>query len=116
MASKKLTQADLDEYKADLRKLFPKGSTVYTVLRHLGRSGTSRDISVLSIAAHQGGEVYPLHPSVRVAAVLGYRVVDRHGDYALRVGGGGMDMGFHIAHSLGLALYGDGYALNHRWL
>ena len=34
----------------------------------------------------------------------------------LVVQGWGMDMGYHLAQNLAKALYGDGYALEHRWL
>jgi len=32
------------------------------------------------------------------------------------VTGCGMDMGFHLVNSLAYILFGDGYALDQRWL
>jgi hypothetical protein len=57
------------------------------------------------------------------AAVLDYPLVEVNGSRALRVGGCGMDMGFHAVYSLSSVLFrtraadGDsGYLLNHSWL
>ena len=33
-----------------------------------------------------------------------------------RVGGCGMDMGFHLVHELGYRLFNDGYSLKHEWI
>lgn len=131
MVSKK--QAERAEAIATLRKWLKPGSTVYTVLRHVSRSGMSRDISLVII--HKGET---LHPNHIVSRAIGERLVTRNGSDALRVGGCGMDMGFHIVYALGYALWpkgfklpkgaygrnGDtsgyetdgGYALKHRWL
>lgn len=35
---------------------------------------------------------------------------------AVKVGGCGMDMGFHLVYWLGVVLFGDGYALKHSWM
>lgn len=91
-----------------LKKLFPKGSTVYTILRHVSASGTSRRISVISsldLAANPDYYVEQLNLAKRHKHKPG-----------LVIEGGGMDMGYHLAHTLARALYGDGYALHHRWL
>lgn len=111
----KLKPAEIEAAKANLRALFPKGSTVYTILRHVSKSGMSRDISVMAMAVRDG-EPFPLHPNHTVGQLLGYRVVSRVGSDAIRVMGGGMDMGYHIVHTLASVLYGDGYALKHRWI
>lgn len=49
-----------------------------------------------------------------VAKALGYRFSED--TEALVVGGCGMDMGFHVVYSLSYALFGDGYALNQKWI
>jgi len=101
-----------DEAAEQLRNRFPKGATVYTILRHASASGMTRHIGVVSI--EPGAPVTILHPNYAVSALLGSRV-NKAGDGVIR-GGAGMDVGFDLAYSLGQALYGDGYALRHSWL
>lgn len=104
-----------------LKKLFPIGSTVTTVLTSVSRTGMSRTIKVLAYDK-ECKEIRDV--SYAVAQVLDYRISDKHG--GVIVGGTGMDMGFHLTYSLGSALYkgsrskklhnGDpGYALKHTW-
>lgn len=100
----------------DLRKVFPKGSTAYTVLTHVSRSGMSRRIMVLApvMATRHGKRRRIIRDmSYRIADVLHYRVHDSGG---LVVGGAGMDMGFAVVYELAQALYGDGYALDQQWV
>jgi hypothetical protein len=103
------TAAERAEWTANLRETLPPGSTAYTVLRHVSASGMTRDIDVYAFAP---GDT-PDHPtkfwlSYRVAAILGESYNDRR--EAVRVGGAGMDMGFHIVYRLSHALYPDGFA------
>ncbi len=93
----------------NLRQWFPVGSTVHTILRHVSRSGMSREIGVVAILPD--GDVR--HPNYATAAALGLSM--GKGD-SVKMAGCGQDMGFEIAYTLGLKLYGDGRALNHRWL
>jgi hypothetical protein len=88
-----------------LREMFPKGSAVPVVLRHVSRSGMLRAISPL---AADSSDVSRL-----VAPVLGRRV---HKSGGVACHGAGMDMGFDLVYSLAQELYGDGYALRHRWI
>jgi len=104
------------EQIAQLRKWFPKGSTVYTILRSVSRSGMQRQISVVGLLGGDG-QLHPIHPNWSVAKVLGRRLNKGGANDAIIINGCGMDMGFEIAYSLSAALYdGDGYALKHRWL
>ena len=93
------SKTQVDEAKAQLRKWLKPGDTVHTILDHVSSSGMTRHIRVVLL---KGSEA--LHPNHSVAVVLGYSRA-RRGD-GLVVGGCGMDMGFHIVHSLGYALYG----------
>lgn len=111
----KIKKADRDQQIEQLRKWFPKGSTVYTILRSVSRSGMSRQISVVCLMA-DGSKITDLHPNWSISQVLGYRLNKGGAHDALIINGCGMDMGFEIAYSLAAALHGDGYALNHRWL
>lgn len=115
---------------AKLRKLCPPGSTIYTVLRHVSSSGMTRRITCFAIVG-TGRKAEPFDLGGYIADVLGYKRHERDG--SLVVSGCGMDMGFHIVHSLGYALWpkgtrkphgtrngapdaDGGYALKHRWL
>jgi hypothetical protein len=92
-----------------IREMAPKGSDVYTILRHVSGSGMSRRISVIVI---KDGEPRDISWSI---AKLGLFKMDANKD-GLKVGGAGMDMGFHVVYSLASKIYGDGYALKQRWL
>lgn len=92
-----------------LREWMPKGSTVYTILRHVSRSGMRRSIGLVVFK-----DGYALHPNYRTCEVLGRR--QSKDDDGVICDGGGMDMGFDLVYSLAHKLYGDGYALKHQWL
>lgn len=94
-----------------------EGDTVYTVLRSVSSSGMSRTIS-LKVA--KDGKILDL--TYYASIVLDWPLVEVNGSRALRVGGCGMDMGFHTVYSLSRALFRDdspigdaGYLLNHAW-
>lgn len=125
----KKSDAEREEARTKLREWLKPGDTVYTVLRHVARSGMSRDISIVLI--RPDGET--LHPNYSVAKAIGARLVNAHGYDAIRMGGCGQDMGFAIVYELGYALWpkgtgkphgtrngapdsDGGYALKHRWL
>ncbi len=95
-----------------LKKFCRKGSTVYTVLRHVSRSGMQRRIDCYSIQKN------------KLVYLSGYiehiTSMKRHKNGGLIVDGCGMDMGFHIVHNLSMALYGlanrGAYELDHAWI
>lgn len=125
----RLTKTQLAERAESLellRKTLAPGETVYTVMRHVSRSGMSRDIDVYKLT-NDG----PLWLTYHVAKVLGYRIAAH--DRGLKIGGCGMDMGFAIVYELGHALWPNGteephgtrngepdrdggYALKQRWM
>lgn len=111
-------EKEKQEQLESLRKWFPIGSTVYTILRRVSGSGMSRDISIVCIHPEEygTGTRWISHPNYAVSKVLGSRLVTKNGSDAVRVNGCGMDMGYHVVHSLAYALHGDGYALSHEWL
>lgn len=113
MPASKITaerKANMPKALETLKRCFPQGSTVYTVLRHVSGSGMRRRISVVSLA-----EGYPVAPNYATAVLLGLPLWHEFND-AVVIDGCGMDMGFEIAYRLGMALYGNGYALKHTWL
>ena len=89
---------------------------VYTILRHVSRSGMSRVIDVYIVIND-----LPHCITARVSRLLGYKIdKDCSG---LKVSGSGMDMGFDIVHSLSMALYCQtkysqegAYKLKQYWL
>lgn len=126
-----LQQAERDEAIGKLRKWLKPGDTVYTILRHVSRSGMSRSIGVVLLKGRKQNSM-DLHPNYLVAKALGYR--QGKGDGVV-MGGCGMDMGFALVYNLGRTLWpngngktvtgrnGDtgpetdgGYLLEQRWL
>ncbi len=111
---------------ATLRAMLAPNDTVYTVLRHVSSSGMSRSIDCYVMRDNA-----PLWLSRHVANVTGLAWDAKR--EAVKVGGCGMDMGYHIVYTLGMALWPNGtdtphgtrngepdtnggYALKHRWM
>ena len=96
-----------------LRTILPKGSTVYTILKHISRSGMFRIIDLIYIKENQ-----PWHVPYGLLEDIGFKYNSRHEGIART--GAGMDMGFDLVYSLSRKLYGfehdNAYALNHKWL
>ena len=90
-------QTEREQAIAKLREMLPPGSTAYTILRHVTRSGMMRHISVL---------VGTQDVTHLVARVIG---VSRADDGGLRMSGAGMDMGFDVVYNLSSVLYRDGF-------
>jgi len=114
----------VSEYTKDnikyLKQLLRRRKCVYTVLKHVSRSGMYRRIAVLVPYKNEIRNI-----SGYVADVLGLECTNG----SVGVSGGGMDMGFHIVYNLSLFLYTDsklragdfgspeaGYILQHQWL
>lgn len=98
----KAQQSEQNEARETLRKLFPPGSRVGTILRHVSRSGMSRSISVVVQDEDGIRDV-----SYLVARALGDKIDrDRGG---VKVGGCGMDMGFSLVYNLSATLYPEGF-------
>lgn len=103
----KVSKADHGAAVAKLRELLPPGSTVYSILRHVSRSGMQRRISFYCIA-DRGFSADPRPEPVfldgYVATALGMSC--HPSKDGLTVNGCGMDMGFHVVYSLSYALFG----------
>jgi len=93
-----------------LQKAFPKGSTAFTNVVHVSRSGMYRHISVHKPHIENGEAVRMQNYSAYIARVLGRSF------NAVGVGGCGMDMGFELIYNLSAKLYGDGYAIKQEWI
>jgi hypothetical protein len=122
LSKKEQKQADYDYAKKQLLEYYVnEGDTVYTVLRSVSSNGMSRTIS-LKVA--RGGQILDL--TYFASVVLGWPLVEKNGSRALRVGGCGMDMGFHTVYTLASVLFRDkyqgqpkavdaGYSLSQAW-
>ena len=99
-----MTQKERERAEAieQLRQWFPVGSTVYTILRHVSRSGMQREIGVLASL----GEGDFRHPNYAVSKALGGTM--GKGD-SVKVSGCGMDMGFHLAYTIAAVCYHGGF-------
>ena len=97
-----------------LQKAFPKGSTAFTNVVHVSRSGMYRHISVHKPHIENGEAVCMQNYSAYIARVLGRSFKAKN--YAVGVGGCGMDMGFELIYNLSAKLYGDGYAIKQEWI
>ena len=91
-----------------LREVLKPGDTVYTVLRHVSRSGMSRNIDVYYMA---GGEPQWISAYVGHAIRSPQSRKNWERSQGLTVGGCGMDMGFHIVYSLSHVLFPDGFGV-----
>jgi hypothetical protein len=123
MTKKQQKQEDYDYAKKQLLEYFVKeGDTVYTVLRSVSSSGMSR---TMSLKVSREGKILDL--TYYASVVLDYPLVEINGSRAVRVGGCGMDMGFHVVYSLARVLFRDkyegqpeavdaGYSLSQAWL
>ena len=100
-----------------LRDVFSKQvvPTAYTILKSVSASGMSRTMKVVT---YHEGQVIDI--TWYVAKIGIGTLTEKNGQRVLRVGGCGMDMGFHVVYSLSVALYGSandgGYTLSHEWL
>lgn len=105
----------LEEYKETLKGLFPIGSTVFTVIRHVSSSGTTRDIGIVGIAndPRNEGHFKTFHPNYMVASLLGLKHEANGWRDSVRIEGCGA---FEIVYRLSEVLYGDGYALKQESL
>ena len=108
----KHTAQQRDEAIKNLRDTLQPGDTIYTVLRHVSRSGMSRTIDVYIIRDNE-----PRYLSYWAAHALGWTLNNGNKE-GIKVGGCGMDMGFHLVSSLSYALFGlkEENPLVQRWL
>lgn len=96
-----------------LNRLIPKGSMVYTAVTKVARDGMSRNIKVLAAINDTNGPRI-VNISAPISDLIEY--FKWSDDGSVKVGGAGMDMGFHVVYEVASALYGDGYALSHSWI
>lgn len=101
LTKKQQAENERNEAKEKLRGWLKPGDTVFTILRHVSRSGMMRHISLV---ANVEGETMDI--TYWAAKAMGDKLAD---DGGIKVGGCGMDMGFSLVYSLGRTLYPDGF-------
>jgi hypothetical protein len=103
-----------------LRALFAGDDkpVIHTITRHVSASGMSRDISLIYV---KEGAIHNI--TYWGALALDWKLSEKSGNRAIRVGGCGMDMGFHTVYTLSRVIYRDtateiepGYVLTQAWL
>jgi hypothetical protein len=109
-AKKKTEQQEAIER---LRSWIKPYDTLFTILRHCSNSGMSRVIDVVAIRGTRKKPDVSAY-GYNIALALGWKF-DRKRE-GIRIGGCGMDMGFHVVYELSSVLFGNGYKLNQRWL
>lgn len=109
-----ITKKDKAQALETLAHSFPKGSTVYTILESVSRSGMQARIRVLALQPAQGlAPAFFLHPNWAVAVGCGFSLNRDYRD-AVKVNGCGFDRAESIKEAIERAL---GYApgdLNHQ--
>lgn len=97
-------QQEAQEARTALLGIVEPGDTVFTILRHVSRSGMGRVISCYVI---RDGE--PRWLDHYISRAVGY-TMDRQRE-GLKVQGCGMDMGFEVVYNLGRTLWPEGFAV-----
>lgn len=103
----KAQKAEREEARAALREILTPGDTVWTVLRHVSKSGMSRDIDAYLLTTGRDGKPDRVWLSRRIARAGVGTWNDRR--ETVRMGGCGMDMGFALVYELSHALWPDGF-------
>lgn len=98
-------------YGWDHLAAMPRGSRLYTVLRHVSSTGMTRWIDVCWI---ENNELRWARVEESQFYVKNRFANSAKADY--KVGGCGMDIGYHLVYSLGHLIHGDGYWFEHSWI
>ena len=101
----KVSKQDKEAAIARLREFVKAGDTVYTVLRHVSRSGMSRGIDVYALTCNNG-QPDRVWLSRLVSTACG--ITFDSSRECLKVGGCGMDMGFAVVYDLSYTLFPKG--------
>lgn len=97
-------------YATEWAQSAPQDSEVLCILRHVSQSGMTR---VISLAVIDNGDIRFLG-SLDQDPRWPFRWDSKRSGWIVR--GAGMDMGFHLAYTLGQTFHGDGYYFRSRWI
>lgn len=91
-----------DEAKQHLATILPPGARIYTVLRHVSRSGMMRHVDAYAMVDNR-----PEYLNGYIAALTGIR---RTKEGYLKMGGCGYDVGHEVAYVTSSCLYREGFS------
>lgn len=91
-----------------LREILPSGSRVFTTIRHVAPSGKTTSVFPFSVGSDL--DLVDLKP-VNIAEVIGYTPDNKNGGIRVQ---GNTDPAGRLVSEMGLALYGNAAAFNHR--
>ena len=113
MTKKEVKQQIKKEAIDILKSIIKKDDVLYTQLNHVSQSGMMRHISIKYIKNNK-----PMDITGYIAEANDWKEAkNRFGGYnGIKVGGCGMDMGFHVIYNISKTLFNDGYAIKHQWL
>jgi hypothetical protein len=117
LSKKAQKEQDRESARAYLLSILNKQNkpTLYTNLKSVSSSGMSRDMKVLAVVE---GEIVDI--TYYVGKLDIGTIKERNGQRVIRVGGCGMDMGFHVVYSVSAVLYGyeerGAYTIRHEWI
>lgn len=100
-------QSSKEEARRQLLGMIKPGDTIYTILRHVSRSGMTRVIDLVLMPKRGTEETGPISIATQAAEVTGNRL-DRD-RWGVKIGGCGMDMGFALVYNLSYQLFKDGF-------
>ncbi len=102
------TKTQQEEAREHLRERIQPGDTLYTIIRHVSRSGMMRAIDVYELKHDDHlGRAIPHWLSSYACKAAGFSFNRKHN--AVTMNGAGMDMGFELVYNLGWALFPDGF-------
>lgn len=97
-------QSERDEAIRKLREAFQPGSTAFTILRHVSRSGMHRRISVVQVTGDDSRQFDGLIARAGIA-----NVNRKGGKEGVIMDGAGQDMGFALVYEMSYTLYPSGF-------
>ena len=95
--------------------MLQENETVYTVLRHVSRSGMLRYIDAYVMRNNEPRRIIQVLNEDQLKQVLDMfkYVRDKEG---FKISGSGMDIGYHLVYTISQILFNDGYKLKQKWL
>ena len=117
LSKKAQKEQDRESARAYLLSILNKQNkpTLYTNLKSVSSSGMSRDMKVLAVVESEIVDITYYVGKLDIGTIK-----ERNGQRVIRVGGCGMDMGFHVVYSVSSMLYGyeerGAYTIRHEWI
>lgn len=99
-----------------LLEFITPNNRLYANLRYVSRDGMNRRISLHFLWVDTKGDGLPRVRNISYHACIALGWKFHREDYAIKVSGCGMDMGFHTIYTLAQILFGDGYTIQSEWI